>query len=187
MSTRRRSSESPVSIVQLLGLFAVSLIFFAAAVIGGFLAGYQRGIIAQAFGSPPEPVPLIESLLGGPPVAVQASETAPTTDAPPELTALQPSSPAAPELTPEVVTRPNATPDAAARSTHLQVAAGRDLKGAQRLARELAAKGYAAVVYSGGNDGLHRVIVGPYDGRSAAKAIQTKLKADGHNSLIRIR
>lgn len=195
MSTRRRPSESPVSTIQLLGMFFVSLVFFAAAVIGGFLAGYQRGMIDHASGGPPDAVPLLEMLIGGPPAVAEASETATEPLEPTEQPAKQSPAPA-PQQSPVPAsqppaqiapTRPAVSPDTVAHSTHLQVSAGPQLRGAQRLARELAAKGYPAVVYSGGSDGLHRVILGPYDGRPAARAIQSKLKADGRDSLIRIR
>ena len=77
--------------------------------------------------------------------------------------------------------------DSIANSTHVQVAAVRVQGDAAMLAGKLAAKGYPAVVYSGGTDSLHRVILGPYSGRDEAKAAQTKLKADGLDSLIRER
>jgi cell division protein FtsN len=76
--------------------------------------------------------------------------------------------------------------DTIANSTHVQVAAVRVAGDAAMLAGKLTAKGYPAVVYSGGSDGLHRVILGPYSGRDDAKAAQAKLKADGLDSLIRV-
>lgn len=76
--------------------------------------------------------------------------------------------------------------DTIANSTHVQVAAVRVEGDAAMLAGKLTAKGYPAAVYSGGSDGLHRVILGPYSGRDDAKAAQAKLKADGLDSLIRV-
>jgi cell division protein FtsN len=93
----------------------------------------------------------------------------------------------APALQPAARPKSGSKADSIANGTHLQVAAVRVQADAEMLAGKLAAKGYPAVVYSGGADGLHRVILGPYSGGDAAKAAQAKLKADGLDSLIRVR
>lgn len=92
--------------------------------------------------------------------------------------------PPAPDKAPS---KAEAKADSIANGTHVQVAAVRVRGDAQMLAGKLAAKGYPAVVYSGGSDRLHRVILGPFRGRDDAKAAQEKLKGDGLESLIRVR
>lgn len=93
---------------------------------------------------------------------------------------------AEPPPTPAPAAQSGSRADSIANSTHVQVAAVRVQGDAAMLAGKLTAKGYPAVVYSGGSDGLHRVILGPYSGRDDAKAVQAKLKADGLDSLIRV-
>jgi len=149
----------------------------------------------------PTPAPVAAAKVAEPPPAAAKQERAPVANTPspetnkpkpfPTKTTARTAAPATRSATPAPATRAPATSaskaDAIANSTHVQVAAVRVQGDAQMLAAKLAAKGYPAVVYSGGSDGLHRVILGPYADRDAAKAAQAKLKADGLDSLLRAR
>lgn len=149
----------------------------------------------------PAPPPVAAAKVDEPPPVAARQEPAPVARTPsseankpkpfPKETA---SNTAAPAARPPAAAPASSPPaksgskaDTIANSTHVQVAAVRVQGDAAMLAGKLTAKGYPAVVYSGGTDGLHRVILGPYSGRDEAKAAQDKLKADGLDSLIRAR
>ena len=74
---------------------------------------------------------------------------------------------------------------AVARSIHLQVAALRVRSDAEMLASKLKAKGYPATLFEQDSDEWHRVLVGPFNSTDAAEEYQTKLKADGLDSILR--
>ena len=74
---------------------------------------------------------------------------------------------------------------AVARSIHLQVAAIRVRSDAEMLVSKLKAKGYPAILFEQDSDEWHRVLVGPFNSTGAAEEYQTKLKADGLDSILR--
>ncbi len=74
---------------------------------------------------------------------------------------------------------------AVARSIHLQVAAIRVRSDAEMLVSKLKAKGYPAILFEQDSDEWHRVLLGPFNSTNAAEEYQTKLKADGLDSILR--
>ena len=74
---------------------------------------------------------------------------------------------------------------AVARSIHLQVAAIRVRSDAEMLVSKLKARGYPAILFEQDSDEWHRVLVGPFNSTGAAEEYQTKLKADGLDSILR--
>lgn len=185
MSRTTKAADLSLGNIQLLGTFLLAVVFFAAAVIGGFLAGYRRGFVDQASDSPAGDLPFLEKLVGAPPPAAPPQTTAAIPAVPPS----QPASQSAPHPAPaDTASHPAPSDQLSAnivRSLHIQVSAGPNLQGARALAGELAARGYPAVVYSGDADGLHRVILGPFHSRSSANDAHDQLKANGISSLIR--
>ena len=75
---------------------------------------------------------------------------------------------------------------AVASSTHLQIAAIRVRKDAELYVQQLRSKGHPAAVSDQG-DGWYRVLVGPFDNVDAAKNYQSRLRAEGIDSLLRKR
>ena len=80
---------------------------------------------------------------------------------------------------------PSVSGAAVARSIHLQVAALRVRSDAEMLVGKLTAKGYPATLFEQDSDEWHRVLVGPFNSTDAAEEYQTKLKADGLDSILR--
>lgn len=185
MSRPAKATDLSLGNIQLLGTFLLAVVFFAAAVIGGFLAGYRRGFVDQAFDSPGGNLPFLKKLAGAPTPAAPAQKGGANPAAPPSRPASRSAPQAAQADTPNHPAPSGELSATIAQSLHIQVSAGPDLEGARTLAGELAAKGYPAAVYSGDADGLHRVILGPYYNRAAANDAHDQLKADGIPSLIR--
>ena len=69
MSRTAKANDLSLGSISLLGTFLVAVIFFGAAVVGGFLAGYQRGFVDQTFGSSAAALHLISTILGDRPAA----------------------------------------------------------------------------------------------------------------------
>ena len=53
------------------------------------------------------------------------------------------------------------------------------------LVSKLKARGYPAILFEQDSDEWHRVLVGPFNSTGAAEEYQTKLKADGLDSILR--
>ena len=187
MSRTAKPANLTLGNVQLLGGFLIAVVFFGAAVAGGFLAGYRRGFIDRAFELPAAKLPLLGAVVSAPPTAERPQAQAAT----PVEPILRPGGNAAPQATPaDPPDRPdplNAVPVLLSKPLHVQVSAGPDLQGAEALAGQLAARGYPAAVDSEVAEGRHRVVLGPYYNRAAANDVHDRLKADGIDSLILFR
>ena len=177
---------------QLLSLFFVVVVLFAIFFSFGYTVGFSRGqqdrVTAAASNAAAEPqatdVRIPDTLLedAPKPQADLAPAPAPVKPEPPE-----PAARAAP--LPEKATAP-ATPAAATgvqivRGIHVQVAALRVRSDAQLLVSKLKAKKYPVALYDQGRDGWHRVVVGPFASVDKAKAAQSRLRADGLQTILR--
>ena len=187
MSRTAKPANLTFSSVQLLGGFLTAVVFFGAAVAGGFLAGYRRGFIDHAFDLPAAKLPLLGAVVSAPPPAERPQTQAAT----PAEPILPPGGNAALQAAPaDPPARPNplyAVPVLLSKPLHVQVSTGRDLQGAEALASRLAARGYPAAVDSEAAEGRVRVVLGPYYNRAAANDAHDRLKADGIDSLILFR
>ncbi len=65
----------------------------------------------------------------------------------------------------------------------VQVGAFRNAEGAARITAELRQKGYAAITIDGSD--YHRVVVGPFPGRSDAASAQSQLEQQGYQGYLR--
>ena len=177
---------------QLLSLFFVVVVLFAIFFSFGYTVGFSRGqqdrVTVAASNAAAEPqatdVRIPDTLLedAPKPQADLAPAPAPVKPEPPE-----PAARAAP--LPEKATAP-ATPAAATgvqivRGIHVQVAALRVRSDAQLLVSKLKAKKYPVALYDQGGDGWHRVVVGPFASVDKAKAAQSRLRADGLQTILR--
>jgi len=202
---------------QLLSLFFVVVVFFAAFFSVGYTVGFNHGETTQS--SPLakadiDPPPLQDEIVLPETLLKDAPGTEPT-PTPPQAKATPKPAPKSAETAkaepvkadpkpapfrqeteakkPAPVQRtaaPRAKPPAAASSGpsyHLQVAALRVQKDAELLAGKLKAKGYPAMVDTGAGDGWIRVVVGPFSGADAAKEYRTKLRGDGFDTMLRKR
>lgn len=194
---------------QLLSLFfvvvALFAIFFTFGYSVGFTQGQQDRVVAIASSRPPDPpatdVRIPDALLEeAPKPAVDLAPAPQPTVAKAEPPKPEPiAQPKRPEPTPPKAastakaaapapaTAASAGPNGAqiARGIHIQVAALRVRSDAQLLVSKLQAKKYPVALYSQGNDGWNRVIVGPFANDDAAKATQKKLQSDGLKTILR--
>lgn len=121
-------------------------------------------------------------------------DTAPATASPPAAQASRPAAPAAKApaapapaaTTPAPASATAATPAKPSGKWWVQLGSFSSSDNAQRLARELRAKGFTvevSVAKSGGRD-LHRVRAGPESNRDAATALRTRLAAAGQQGTL---
>ena len=93
---------------------------------------------------------------------------------------------AAPKPATATAAKPAATPATASGKWWVQLGSFSSADNAQRLARELRAKGFSvevSLVKSNGKD-LHRVRAGPEASRDAATALRTRLAAAGQQGTL---
>ena len=184
---------------QLLSLFFVIVVFFAAFFSIGYSVGFNHGEGAEptpeqaatdAEAPEVERVPLPEALLAdasdeaAAPAAAARAAGKPAAENRP---AIRPAEKAAtpPPAAPPPAPKPNPATAAAPSGTYyLQVAAVRVGRDAELLASKLRSKQYPANVRNG-SDGWHRVVVGPYTGGDQAKPVKGRLKADGFEPMLR--
>lgn len=177
---------------QLLSLFFVVVVFFAAFFSVGYTVGYGHGEssrsapTAQAETAEPEAsdeVLLPDALL----------KKAPEPEPPPKATAVAARAAAKPAPAPKrerpkaPAPKPAPKPAVEGSGYHLQVAALRVDKDAKLLAAKLEGKGYPAAVDSARGDGWFRVIVGPFSSKEAAQGYRAKLRSDGFDTILRKR
>lgn len=191
---------------QLLSLFFVVVVFFAAFFSVGYTVGFNHGETAQQSPltmaendapAPQDQIVLPEALLKDAPgteptAAPKPAETAKAepVKADPKPAPFRKETEAKKPAPVRRTAAPKAKPPAAASSGpsyHLQVAALRVQKDAELLASKLKAKGYPALVDTGAGDGWIRVVVGPFSGADAAKEYRTKLRGDGFDTMLRKR
>ena len=186
---------------QLLSLFFVVVVLFAIFFSFGYTVGFSRGqqdrVVAIASTEAAEPeatgVRIPDTLLEAAPKATpDPPSTAATPKPAPKREVKAPPRPApkkqATALPPkQTAPAKTATPTGAqiARGIHIQVAALRVRSDAQLLVNKLKAKNYVAALYDQGGDGWHRVVVGPFADAGRAKAAQTKMRADGLQTILR--
>ena len=186
---------------QLLSLFFVVVVLFAIFFSFGYTVGFSRGqqdrVVAIASTKTAEPaatdVRIPDTLLEAapeatpdpPPVAATPkSAPRPEVKAPPRPTPKkQVAAPPQKKAIPAKTAPP--TGSQIARGIHVQVAALRVRSDAQLLVNKLKAKKYPAALYDQGGDGWHRVVVGPFTDVGRAKAAQTKMRADGLQTILR--
>ena len=186
---------------QLLSLFFVVVVLFAIFFSFGYTVGFSRGqqdrVVAIASNDTPDPeatdVRIPDTLLEAapkstpdPPPAAATPKPAPKREvktpprpAPKKQATAPPPKKAAPAKTAALAGAQ------IARGIHIQVAALRVRSDAQLLVNKLKAKNYAAALYDQGGDGWHRVVVGPFTDVARAKAAQTKMRADGLQTILR--
>lgn len=132
----------------------------------------------------PAPAPAAKPAPAPPPASAPASAPA---SSPPAAAAARPAPQAADE---REAARARAAlegrvPPPRAESFVLQIAAFSDAAMANRVAADLKAKGFDAYTEKAGN--FTRVRVGPVSGREAAERLAARLKAAGHNAVLRAR
>jgi len=189
---------------QLLSLFFVIVVFFAAFFSVGYTVGFGHGTDSRTTavlepedlpGPPPvrradPPKALIDD-----PEPTAKQETAEKKTPPPPPKAQEKPKPtptkkvaAAPPPKPKPTPKPAAKPavaTSAASGYHLQVAALRTKQDADLLAGKLKAKGYPAAVNSSRDDGWIRVVVGPFSAPEDAKQYKARLSKEGFDSMLR--
>ena len=122
--------------------------------------------------------------------APAARSPAPPAPPPPPAPAAAPAKPATPAAESSEAARARAAlegrvPPPRAESFVLQIGAFSDPAVANRVAADLKAKGFGAYTEKAGN--FTRVRVGPVNGREAADQLAARLKAAGHNAVVRAR
>lgn len=186
---------------QLLSLFFVVVVLFAIFFSFGYTVGFSRGqqdrVVAIASTEKAEPetsdVRIPDTLLEAAPKSTPDPSPAAATPKPaPKREVKTPPPPAPKKQAPapapkKAAPATTAAPTGAqiARGIHIQVAALRVRSDAQLLVNKLKAKSYAAELYDQGGDGWHRVVVGPFADVARAKAAQTKMRADGLQTILR--
>ena len=187
---------------QLLSLFFVIVVFFAAFFSVGYTVGFGHGTDSRTTaglepddlpGPPPvrradPPKALIEKADPVPkPVAKKADPPPPAPKAAdkPKPTPKQTAKAAPPKPKPQLAPKPAAVAASAKGGYHLQVAALRTRKDADLLAGKLKAKGYPAEVNSSRDDGWIRVVVGPFTAPEDAKDYKARLSKEGFDTMLR--
>ncbi len=152
------------------------------------LRRYTIEIDAQRAASNPM-APASEPVVSLPPVAAPAN-TNPERAVPGEAAAAAPSSaPARPATNPPApVAQParSEAPSVAPGNFMVQLGTFRERENADRLVRDMTAKGFAAFVMptTSGGHALYRVRVGPARDRAAAEALAVELKRAGQSGSI---
>ena len=188
---------------QLLSLFFVIVVFFAAFFSVGYTVGFGHGTDSRTTaglepeelpGPPPvrrsdppralidepepEPKPVAENTPPPPPPKA-ADKPKPT----PQQTAK--AAPPKPQPKPDPAPKPAAATTSAKGGYHLQVAALRTRQDADLLAGKLKAKGYPVEVNSSRDDGWIRVVVGPFSAPEDAKQYKARLSQEGFDTMLR--
>ncbi len=217
MASKQRDDEFELILgnKQLLSLFFVVVVFFAAFFSVGYVVGHGHGERTTVAASEdpavtqeePRSARVPEALLREeppPPAAIRATAPAsvrtPPTPAPKKPTPTPQSAKPKPKPTRTARAKPARAKPAPVKPTpaktrpaaavggsayHVQVAALRVRKDADLLAGKLKAKGYPAAVSESRGDGLIRVIVGPFASAEEAKTYRTRLKKDGFDTMLR--
>ncbi len=198
---------------QLLSLFFVVVVFFAAFFSVGYVVGFGHGEGSRptpelAEAPPPAPaqkeVRLPDSLLmpteearpepASAPVRETPKESPRTVETPPARPNPAPVAPPkkqapAPATTASTAPRPTGTPTprpaTAGAGYNVQVSAVRVSADALNVVANLKQKGYPAHVEADRGDGWHRVLVGPFASREAAEESRKRLTTDGFNTILR--
>jgi len=165
---------------QLLSLFFVVVVFFAAFFSVGYVVGFGHGEgsrPAPELAEAPPPAPAQEEVRLPDSLLMPAKEEAPEPAAAPATPAPRPTTPPAP--------RPAVAGTAAASGYNVQVSAVRVAADASNVASNLRGKGYPAHIEADRGDGWHRVLVGPFASREAAEESRKRLTTDGFSTLLR--
>jgi len=184
-----------LALVFLMGVAACAVFFSL-----GFLVGYNerpsRGAAATEQVTPP---PLIPPTVNPPQEAAQPAAKQPAPAATfsrepavrPEPLPAKPAPESKPSAPP--VAAPPRAPTGQAGEVGIaytvQVVAAKNLQDAERLVKELKARGYAVFLvtpeYARANDNLFRVQVGPFATRDEAEKVRAKLVKEGFKPFIK--
>lgn len=175
----------------------------------GFLVGYNErpasmasaaetvtptGVIPPLVNPPPEVGPATPATLLPNPAAelpIEHVATAQPAAVPSAVPAPKPSAPAPKPVARAAATQPSKTKSRSAEATGytVQVAASREKKDAEKLVKELRARGFDIFVvapqYSDAKDNLYRVQVGPYATREEAARVRDRIAKEGFKPFIR--
>jgi DedD protein len=191
------SREIQLTGKQLIFLFMSAIVLLVVVFLLGVSVGRGVGSERLASGSAQgEPVPGDTMVPAGAPAA---ADDPVELSYPTELTGRGATPPAAPPTPPdevppitppgvargevvEDVPQPPPTPPVSSDGWLVQVGAYRSREGADRVVRELTAKGHKAYVLAAG--GLNRVRVGPFADRAAADAAAAEIRRMGHNPTV---
>jgi len=183
-----------LALVFLMGVAACAVFFSL-----GFLVGYNERPSRGAATEQVTPPPLIPPTVNPPQEAARpaAKQPAPATTFSREPTVRPEPLPAkpAPESRPAAppVAAPPRAPTGQAGEVGIaytvQVVAAKNLQDAERLVKELKARGYAVFLvtpeYARANDNLFRVQVGPFATRDEAEKVRAKLVKEGFKPFIK--
>lgn len=203
-----RKDEKGLSARYLVLMFLMGVAACAVFFSLGFLVGYNErssrtAPVTEQVTPPPVVPPTVNPPLEtAPPGAAagpaqpkpseetgQAKKTAPA--ASPPTSAQPPSSAATRPAAPATATAPPlAAPGVEVGSAFtVQVAASRNQQDAEKLVKELKARGYAVFVvspeFAHANDNLFRVQVGPFATREEAEQVRAKIAKEGFKPFIR--